>query len=112
MGYVGTIGFRMAFIDYLIVFVIFLAVRSAPQQNTLSKRWRRTGTCRSDIRSGICIVSLVTIHSCHTRSCFSNTGAVTYSTPFHEQVSDVFDWEIQFDTRITEADPSCMIVVR
>jgi len=38
MGYVGRMGFRMAFIDYLIVFAIFLAVRSAPQQNTLSKR--------------------------------------------------------------------------
>jgi len=37
MGYVGTIGFRTAFTDYLIVFVIFLAVRSAPQQNTLSE---------------------------------------------------------------------------
>ena len=37
MGYVRGIACLMASIDYLIVFVIFLAVRSVPQQNTLSE---------------------------------------------------------------------------
>jgi len=34
MGYVGRIARRTAFADDLIVFPIFLAVRSAPQQNS------------------------------------------------------------------------------
>jgi len=90
MGYVEMIGCRTASVDDLIVFTIFLAVRSAPQLiSSFLKGQRRTGTFRSHTKFCCCIVSGIAIHTCHTRSCFANPGTASYDTTFHQRVSIV-----------------------
>ena len=67
MGYVGRITRRTTFADDMIVFVIFLAVRSPLQQSSsFLKGWYRTDTCQYYIRSGFCMVSAIVIHPCRT----------------------------------------------
>ena len=47
MGYVAKITRHTTFVDDVIVFAIFIAVRSPLQQySSVLKRWHRTGTCR------------------------------------------------------------------
>ena len=92
MGYVRKIPRRTPFVDDLIVFGIFLAVCSPPQQGSSSlKGSYRTGTCRWGIRSGCFIVSVIAICPCHTRSSFANIGVVNFNTTFHQRVSNVVD---------------------
>ena len=113
MGYVGSITSRTALVDDLIVFGIFLAVYSAPQQTSPSLNgFRRTDTSQSYIRSGSCTVSGATIHPCHARSLFSDSGIANFSTTLDQRVSDVLDWDVWPSARATEMDHSCMSVAR
>ena len=67
MGCAGRITCRTASIDDVIVFVIFLAVRSPPQRSSsFLNGWYRTGTYRWDISSGCCMVSESVIYLYHT----------------------------------------------
>jgi len=112
MGYVGRIACRTAPVDNLIVFAIFLAVRSAPwQTSSFLKGWHRTGTCQSDTNSGCCIVSAIATRPYHTKSSFSNLGTASFgASPRQLRVSYVFDCEIRLGMRVTETGPSCMSV--
>ena len=114
MGYVGRIACRLALVDNLIVFGIFLAVRSAPwQTSSFLKGWHRTGTCRSDTNSGCCIVSGIVIRPCNTKLCVTNLGTASFGTTLHQlRVSYVLYCEVRLGTRVTETDASCMSVFR
>lgn len=58
------------------------------------------------------MVSAIIIYPCHTESRFANFDAVNYSTPFHQQVSNVVDLRIWLDARVFETGPSCESVIR
>ena len=90
MEYVGRIASRTPFVDDVIVFVIFLAVCSPPQQSpSFLNGWYRTGTCRWDISSGRCIVSRIEIYPRHTVLTCSNPRTVDYSPKVSQRVSDI-----------------------
>ena len=88
----GRVNRRTAFVDDEVVFVIFIAVCSPPQRDSsfLNGSYR-TGTFRWDINYGSCTVSGIPIHAYRSRSRFTNPGSASYSTTFHQQVSDVAD---------------------
>ena len=105
MGYAGGVSRCMAFVNDVIVFPIFIAVSSRPQQSFFSLNGLcRTGTCRSDIRSGGCMVSGIAIHPCPKRSCFFNPGTANYNynTTFNQRVSNIFNWRALLDVRVPE----------